>query len=184
VVRNSTARPGDLLILTKPLGTGIVSTAIKGEMAPASVVAEATRWMTLLNREAAELMVACGATAATDVTGFGFIGHACEMALGAAATFSLELSAIPLFAGLRELIADGLVPAGCYRNRDFYAPLVSGADPEALLPHFDPQTSGGLLIALPEKGARDFLARSQNLGAFAVMIGEVLPKGETPLVFV
>lgn len=183
VIRNSTARAGDLLILTKPVGTGIVSTAIKAEMAPDRLVAEATAWMCQLNGEAARIMAQCGATAATDVTGFGFIGHACEMALGAGLCFSLELSAIPVMDGVFELIDDGLVPAGCYRNRDFYEPLVSGKGPEELIPLFDPQTSGGLLIALPPEGARDFLARYRDGGGFAVAIGEVLPPGVTPLVF-
>ena len=183
MVRNRTARPGDLLILTKPLGTGIVSTAIKAEMVPAALEAEAIRWMTLLNKDAAELMVECRASAATDVTGFGFIGHACEMALGAGLTFRIELARVPVLKGVAELVQDGLVPAGCYRNRDHYAPLTSGLTGEALLPLFDPQTSGGLLIALAPEDAREYLARSDSADAFAVCIGEVAPQGGTPLVF-
>ena len=124
IIRNSTARPGDLLILTKPLGTGIVSTAIKGEMATAGVVDEAVRWMTTLNRTAAELMVECHASAATDVTGFGLIGHAAEMARGAGVTIRLDSPHIPIMPGVVELVADGMLPAGCYRNRDHYLPLL------------------------------------------------------------
>lgn len=183
IIRNSSARPGDLLLLTKPLGTGIIATAVKGEMATDGQVAEATGWMTLLNREAAELMASCRVSAATDVTGFGLMGHSLEMARGAGVTIRLSLSAIPLMAGLDGLIADGLIPAGCYRNRDAYAPFVSGlatAD-DRLLPLFDPQTSGGLLIALAPADADEYLRRADAEGIFARPIGEVCPPAATPL---
>jgi selenide,water dikinase len=179
VIRNSTARPGDLLILTKPLGTGIISTAIKGEMASAESAEEAVAWMTTLNRAAAELMRECRASAATDVTGFGLIGHACEMARGAGMTFRFELGSIPLMKGIAGLVADGMVPAGCYRNRDHYVSFVSPPslpDDAALLPLFDPQTSGGLLIALAPEDARCFLSEAGQRGIFARRIGEVLPR--------
>ena len=177
IIRNSTARPGDVLILTKPLGTGIISTAVKGDMASAEVIAGAIRWMTTLNRAAAELMAVCHASAATDVTGFGLIGHAAEMARGAGVTFRLKLADIPLMTGLAELAADGMLPAGCYRNRDHYLPLLSGTqrDSDALLPLFDPQTSGGLLIALAPGDADRFMTSADGLGIFARRIGEVLP---------
>jgi selenide, water dikinase len=184
IIRNCTARPGDLLVLTKPLGIGLVSTAIKAEMVAPALEAEAIGWMTLLNRDAAERMLLNRATAATDVTGFGFIGHACEMALGAGLSFRIALSDVPVMEGVTELAADGLVPAGCYRNREHYSPLVSGITGDPLIPLYDPQTSGGLLIALAPSDARDFLARSQEAGAFAALVGEVEPSGGTPLVFV
>ena len=177
IIRNSTARPGDVLILTKPLGSGIISTAIKGEMAPAEVIAEAVRWMTTLNRAAALLMAECHASAATDVTGFGLIGHACEMALGAGMTLRIDLAAVPLMNGVAELVADGMLPAGCYRNRDHYLPLLAGNHPDsdALLPLFDPQTSGGLLIALAPGDADRFMTSADGLGIFSRRIGSVLP---------
>jgi selenide, water dikinase len=183
IVRNSTARPGDLLILTKPLGSGIIATAIKGEMAPAKVVEEAVAWMTTLNRAAADLMGECNASAATDVTGFGLIGHCSEMARGAGVSIRLRLTTIPLMFGVTELMADGMVPAGCYRNRDHYAPLVSGRDAtdEALVPLFDPQTSGGLLVTLAPEDARRFLAAAGGRGIFAAQIGEVLPLQAYPV---
>jgi selenide, water dikinase len=183
VVRNCTARPGDLLILTKPLGTGIVSTAIKAQMVEGALEEQAIRWMTQLNAGAAELMVKLGASSATDVTGFGFIGHACEMALGAGLSFRIELSRVPVMDGVADLVQDGLVPAGCYRNRDHYSHHVSGISGDPLLPLFDPQTSGGLLIALPPEAAREFLRRSADSGAFAQALGEVEPRGGSPLVF-
>ena len=183
IVRNCTAKVGDLLVLTKPLGTGIVSTAIKAQMVEPALEAEAIRWMTLLNARAAELMVELGASSATDVTGFGFIGHASEMALGAGLTFRIELARVPIMDGVAGLVQDGLIPAGCYRNRDYYGHQVSGITGDPLLPLFDPQTSGGLLIALPPAAAREYLARSASAGAFAVCLGEVEPLGGTPLVF-
>lgn len=183
IVRNCTARPGDLLVLTKPLGTGIVSTAIKAEMIDAALEAEAISWMTALNAKACELMLACNATAATDVTGFGFIGHACEMALGAGVSFRIELAAVPVMAGVPALIDDGMVPAGCYRNRQHYEGHVTGATGDPLLPLFDPQTSGGLLISLAPADAREFLSRAEASGLFAAAIGEVVPVAESTLVF-
>ncbi len=178
IIRNSTARPGDELILTKPLGSGIISTAIKGEMASPEIVREAVRWMTTLNREAASLMVDCNASSATDVTGFGLIGHACEMARGAAVTIRLDLSAIPLMSGVDGFVCDGMVPAGCYRNRDHYQPFVNNSaaiTPETLLPLFDPQTSGGLLIALTPEDSVRFISEASDRGIYARRIGAVLP---------
>lgn len=177
IIRNSTARAGDVLILTKPLGTGIISTAIKGEMASTDTITEAVHWMTTLNRAAAELMAECHASAATDVTGFGLIGHATEMARGAGVTLRINLDAVPLMNGLTHLIADGMLSAGCYRNRDHYLPLLAGNHPDsdALLPLFDPQTSGGLLIALAPADANRYMTAADGRGIFARRIGEVLP---------
>jgi selenide,water dikinase len=184
VIRNNTPRPGDRLLLTKPLGSGIIATAIKGESVAASLVAEAVSWMTALNRTAAELMVACGASAATDVTGFGLLGHACEMAGGGEVSLRIGLESVPLMAGVPELIGEGMVPAGCYRNRDHYAARVSpgalSGDP--LLPLFDPQTSGGLLIALPPQGAAEYLRLAGERSQFAVEIGQVIPRTERAIV--
>ncbi len=179
IVRNSTARPGDRLVLTKPIGFGIVTTAIKAEMAPPDVVDEAVKWMTALNMAASMIMVECGASACTDVTGFGLVGHATEMALGAGVTLSLELDGVPVMAGVAELVADGLVPAGCYRNRDHYAAQVGGRPvTDAMLPLFDPQTSGGLLISIPQSVLPRFLDRAASQNCFAVCIGEVMERRE------
>lgn len=178
VLRNCTARPGDLLVLTKPLGSGILSTAVKGEMATELQEAEAVRWMSLLNRAAAEIMLRHSPTACTDVTGFGLIGHGCEMAKGGGVTINLQIDLIPLMDGLFERIADGMVPAGCYQNRSFYLREVfaaDGIDPDRLLPLFDPQTSGGLLIAFAPEDAELFLADAKSAGIFARQIGEIVP---------
>lgn len=184
IVRNNTPRVGDRLLLTKPLGTGIVATAVKGEFASAETVAEATGWMTLLNRRGAELMTLVGASAATDVTGFGLLGHASEMAGSGAVTLELQLDAIPLIGGVPQLVASGMVPAGCYRNRDHFATFVDGSavPAEALLPLFDPQTAGGLLLSLPPRAAAAFLERAAAEGLFAVPVGSVAARGGKPVV--
>jgi selenide, water dikinase len=181
IVRNNTPRIGDLLILTKPLGTGIISTAIKGGLASDEQIREAVKWMTGMNRRASELMLRCGAAAATDVTGFGLIGHACEMGGSGDVTLCLAVEQIRLMGGVADLVADGMVPAGAYRNRDHFGRNVSGLPPsdDRLLPLFDPQTSGGLLISLPPEGAENFLRISSEEGLFAAAIGSVRPRGES-----
>lgn len=181
IVRNSTARPGDVLVLTKPLGFGIISTAVKADMVSDETVRDACGWMTQLNRDAAALMMQDNPSACTDVTGFGLIGHSVEMARGAHVTIRLRLASVPVISGVAELVRDGLVPAGCYRNRDFYSQfLETAADiaPDEILPLFDPQTSGGLLISLPVRSADDFLLRAEDSGIFARLIGEVIPRCE------
>jgi selenide,water dikinase len=186
IIRNNTPRSGDRLILTKPLGSGIISTAIKGESVSPAQINEAVTWMILLNRRASELMLQCGASAATDVTGFGLLGHACEMAGSGDVTLCIRLAAVPLMAGIRRLVSQGMTPAGAYRNRDHFGRFVSGtaAVDERLLPLFDPQTSGGLLIALPKEGADRFLAVAAGEQLFAVEIGSVVKAGESPLVVI
>ncbi len=176
IVRNSTARAGDRLVLTKPLGTGIISTAVKADMAPPHVADRSVEWMVTLNDRAAALMLECEASACSDVTGFGLIGHACEMAKGAGVTFRFDRTRLPLMEGVLDLVGDGLIPAGCYRNRDYYAGLGIGypGPMDDLLPLFDPQTSGGLLIALPAATADRFLSLAGERGLFAAPVGEVV----------
>ena len=183
IIRNSTARVGDRLILTKPLGSGIVATAIKGELVAPEIEAAAISWMMQLNRAAGELMLQYDPSACTDVTGFGLIGHCCEMARGAGVTLALDLERIPLMNGLSALVGDGMVPAGCYRNRDYYSSMLDYGQvaPDRLLPLFDPQTSGGLLIALAPDAAEGFLAAAQSAGIFAQPVGEVLQRHNLPV---
>lgn len=186
IVRNNSPKAGDRLILTKPLGSGIISTAIKGEFASISQIDEAVRWMTLMNRRAAQLMLLCGASAATDVTGFGLLGHGCEMAAVGETALCIWLDAIPLMTGVAGLVSQGMTPAGAYRNRAHFGRSLSGvsSDDERLLPLFDPQTSGGLLISLQPEGADRFLSISAAEGLFAQEIGSVLPRGERPIVII
>ena len=185
VLLNKGAQPGDKLILTKTLGTGIVSTALKGEAASDELLALSVKSMTTLNRKAAEAMIeVSGVHACTDVTGFGLLGHACEMIEGSGVGLKIVASAVPCFPGLRELVEIGFVPGGLYRNKTFRMPMVdvNPECPEWLLDIlFDPQTSGGLLIALPEPQATTLLKKMHAAGIpEAAIIGEVLsdPKGK------
>jgi selenide,water dikinase len=177
VVLNAGARPGDRLILTKPLGTGLVNTAIKAGMAEAADITAATEQMVALNRTAAELMQEAGVHACTDVTGFGLLGHAGEMAQASGVGLELRLSAIPILTGAIGYARSGLIPAGTYRNRDYRAGMVAWGDglpgwASDLL--FDPQTSGGLLIALPSGAAENLLARMHRAGlVHAALVGAV-----------
>jgi selenide,water dikinase len=184
VLLNRGARPGDRLILTKPLGTGIVSTAIKGGVAAPELVDRALRTMTALNRRAAELLSAATEVhAVTDVTGFGLLGHALEMVEDGDAGLVIDAARVPVFPGLRDLVEGGIVPAGLHRNRQYRERQIEAADacPAWLLDvFFDPQTSGGLLVALPEKDAAAYLANLQANGLReAAVVGrvEASPRG-------
>ena len=145
------ARPGDLLYLTKPLGTGVLATALKGEVLSECGIALAIDGMATLNRAASEAMIAAGASACTDVTGFGLIGHGCELAQASEVGLRIDLNALPLYPQAQEMTAMGLVPVGAHRNKKHYADKLLGAaqcDPILLDLFCDPQTSGGLLIAI------------------------------------
>ena len=177
VVRNSGARPGDALVLTKRIGTGVISTALKRGIAEAGDVEASIRSMLALNREAAEAMLACGVHACTDVTGFGLIGHGRELALASGVTLAIEVAQVGLLPGALNYARRGAVPGGLKNNREFASCAVEAirtlpAELDDLL--YDPQTSGGLLIALPESAAEALLARV----AGACRIGRVLERAE------
>jgi len=162
VWRNGGAVAGDALVLTKPLGSGLITTAAKADLARAEELAGAVRWMATLNRAAAEATAAASPSAVTDVTGFGLAGHAAEMAEASDLTLELELAALPAMPGALEAAAQGLVPAGTAKNRRSLATSVTipdGADPLRVDLAFDPQTSGGLLVACAPAAA-DRLVRS------------------------
>ncbi|BCV21857.1 selenide, water dikinase [Moorella sp. Hama-1] len=161
IITNCAARPGDQLVLTKPLGTGIITTAIKAEMAPPGLEEQVSRWMATLNREAALAMVAAGAHACTDITGFGLLGHGVEMARGSGVDLVFNAGAIPVLPHARELAAMGLVPGGAYNNRHYVenSVRIDAGVPEDLRDVlYDPQTSGGLLIAVGRDRVTDLLA--------------------------
>lgn len=177
VARNVGAKPGDVLVLTKPLGTGIVSNAIKRGQCPPESMEAAIRSMTRLNRDASEAMLEVGIDACTDVTGFGLIGHLRGMLVGSGVAARLQVGSFPLLPQARELIEKGFVPGGSKRNRDFHAPNVEvrGASESDVLLANDAQTSGGLLISVPKErlGALvEALARRGTLAA--ARIGEVI----------
>ncbi len=155
VITNSGAGHGDLIYLTKPLGTGIASTALKGELIPPPLEKEYAAWMKRSNGPAAAAMVETGVSAATDVTGFGLLGHLWEMCAGSGLGAVLDMGSIPAMAGIEEMVNSGMVPAGAYRNRDHLAEKINAGtwSEDRLWPLFDPQTSGGLLIAVPPEKA-------------------------------
>jgi len=180
VVTNRGAREGDVLILTKPLGIGIISTAHKAEMAGDRIFQGAVDSMVRLNDTAAEAMVEYGAHACTDITGFGLLGHASGMAKGCGLSFRLFYPRIPVLAGAREYAAQGIVPGGAYCNEEFFIREISISpkvpEPERII-LFDPQTSGGLLIALPSSAGEKLLHSLKEKGIpEASLIGEVVPK--------
>ncbi len=178
VIRNVGAQVGDVVVLTKPLGTGILTTALKRAHLREEEYAAAVTSMSTLNDKAARVMLRHTVHACTDITGFSLMGHACEMAMGSGVTLRLQASALPLLPGALRLTLEGYITGGCKRNRIYLADKVQAS---ASVPQdfnevaFDPQTSGGLLIAVPEREAqalvRDLLAE----GALAAaVIGETV----------
>ena len=183
---NSRARVGDALVLTKPIGTGVISTAIKKGKAKQEWVDGAVASMTKLNRRAVEVIHQGGFTvhAATDITGFGIIGHAREMANGSKTTIRIEAERIELLRGALECVQAGFIPGGLKTNRDFAECCVScksdiAQEVKTLL--YDPQTAGGLLLSVPSEIAKGVVAAMEVAGVPAVRIGEVLPKAEKPI---
>ncbi|MBW1746493.1 MAG: selenide, water dikinase SelD, partial [Deltaproteobacteria bacterium] len=169
----------DRLILTKPIGTGIINTAIKGGLASEEVIKFVTHLMATLNRDAAQVMEGFPVHACTDITGFGLIGHVAEMVVDSDFGIGLWSEKIPIISEAVDYAAMGLVPAGAYKNRKFREKMVdisSSVDRSIQDILFDPQTSGGLVDS---KSADDLLIRLKNKGMDAAIIGEVLsePKG-------
>ena len=183
IMRNEGARPGDLLVLTKPLGTGILNTGIKGDMVGADAAKRLVEVMAALNEGASAAMRAAGAHAATDVTGFGLAGHLSEM-LKDSLGVRLFPEKLPYFEEAVELAASGFVPAGLYRNRDFYGKHVVGAASRFLTDIlFDPQTSGGLLIALGREDMKTFEEAASRSGTTFWSIGEFVAESKGNILY-
>lgn len=179
VLTNSGAKPGDVLILTKPLGVGIITTGAKADLVDDALMDRIYLQMATLNKTARDIMVQYNVHSCTDVTGFGLIGHSFEMAQGSECTIHIQTEKIPYHAEALELAAMGLIPAGAYRNREYAEAdvLVCGDIPLAMQDIlYDPQTSGGLLIALPEEEAEDCLTKLKEKIPQASMIGYVTEK--------
>ncbi len=173
ILRVGGAQPGDTLILTKPIGIGIITTALKGGKAPSDAVQEAVRWMLTLNAEASACALRAHVSACTDVTGFGLLGHANTMVRHAATDFVIHAGKVPVLPAAWQLLDGGMVAEGAYKNLNYLAPRVFFADgisDEMKLMLCDPQTSGGLLIAVPETAMSLF----QNAGIFHEAIGSVV----------
>lgn len=185
IIRNVGAQAGDALVLAKPLGTGILMTAFKRDALPADQYEAAVKVMAQLNAGAAAAMLEYEVHAATDITGFGLLGHASKMALGSGVTMIFEESDLPLLPGAIELCRAGMIPGGGARNREYYEPMVKIHDEVSEVMAalaFDPQTSGGLLVALPEGQAMALLAALHRAGyPDAAIVGCVVGQRALPL---
>ena len=184
VLTNSNAKPGDVLILTKPLGVGVITTGAKADMVEQSVMDRIYRQMATLNKTARDIMVKYHVHSCTDVTGFGLLGHSFEMAQGSDCTIHIQTENVPYHKEALELASMGLIPAGAYRNRQYAEAgvKVCGNIPLAVQDLlYDPQTSGGLLMAIPEGEAERCLAELREQIPQAAIIGYVTEKEEAYL---
>ena len=186
VLRNVGAKVGDSLVLTKPLGSGVLVTAAKAGMAEPKDFDEAIACMTSLNAGASHAAVAVGGiSACTDVTGFGLLGHAYEMAAGSGTTLVIDSEKVPFLSGAPELAKMGLLPGGAYRNRDYvdgHVRYEATAKEWRIDLLADPQTSGGLLFSLPQKKAEALIEKLKGERTPAVIVGTVTEKQEVDLV--
>ena len=180
LVTNAGAKIGDKLILTKPLGTGIISTALKAGKAGKGTISRITKYMTTLNKKASELMQKTPIHACTDITGFGLIGHALQLAQNSRTGIRINSALVPTFPEAKDFAKMGLCPGGLHRNREFYGKRVEFA---ARVPDyiqdilFDPQTSGGLLISAAPEAAKRLLSNLHKAGINdATIIGEIISK--------
>jgi selenide,water dikinase len=175
-ISNSGARPGDVLVLTKPLGTGILTTARKRNLISDDDLQEAIDWMTMLNARASIVLRDCGARAMTDVTGFGLLGHAINIANASEVQLRIKADAVPVMEGVLELIMAGAIPGGTRHNAETHAAFTTFAasvDDALRVLLSDAQTSGGLLAAIPKWAVEDFALQMLSTSALATVVGEV-----------
>ncbi len=185
IVSHAAARPKDLLVLTKPLGAGVITTALKGQAVSANEARQALDGMTALNRDASLAMKEVGVNACTDITGFGLLGHAVEMAADSKVCLRLNLHALPFYEGAWELADMGIIPGGAYHNKEYYGRVmkinVDEKEKETELNlASDPQTSGGLLMSVPPHKSEDLTAALNRYGIKGYIIGEVTAPLEGP----
>ena len=179
---NSHVEVGDVLILTKPIGTGILNTAIKGEIADEQDYEEAVLVMEYLNKYPADALKKIDVNGVTDVTGFGLLGHVLEMAKGSGCSIEIDGESVPMLRNAREYANMGIIPAGMYKNLDYISPDVSvceGVKQDILDVLYDPQTSGGLLISVPQQRASELIEELRNCKALCYdIIGRAVEKKE------
>ena len=175
IIMKSGAKAEDRLILTKPLGTGILSTALKAGMLPADVRDRVVAQMSALNDKASQAMIGVGPHACTDITGFGLIGHLAEMAETGGLSAEINVKTVPVIPEAREFAHMGLIPEGMYANWEFRAPIVDaeGIDEDVMAVLYDPQTSGGLLIAVAPEKEKVMIAELKKLGVDAAVVGRM-----------
>ena len=177
VLTKGGARPGDKLLLTKPIGTGIISTAVKGGMAGDQVIKAVAQSMAALNKTASEVMLQVGVNACTDITGFGLLGHACEMIQDSQIGLRIHSASVPIFPETVEFARMGMIPGGTNRNKEFRSKMVDSARIGDVMLDilFDPQTSGGLFVSVSADRANLLLARLKEAGVTdAAIVGEVI----------
>lgn len=185
VLKNSNAQAGDILILTKPLGIGILTTAAKADLVPPDVLKRIYTQMATLNKTARDIMVKYPVNSCTDVTGFALLGHSYEMAQGSGCTLHIQAGKIPYHKEAWELADMGFIPAGAYRNREYAEKgvLVKGDISRTMQDIlYDPQTSGGLLISVPEKAGLKLIEELQSQIPAAAVIGYVTPKENNAII--
>jgi selenide, water dikinase len=185
LITNSGTQIGDILVLTKPLGTGIMSTALKNHLVDDDKFAPVVQSMSGLNKIAAELMIELGVHACTDITGFGLVGHASHLIQEGKTGIEFNFEALPYFPEVMDLLKKKVYPGGLGRNRDFYTPILEF---KSKIPEyqrdilFDPQTSGGLLIVLEPPASQKLVKRLQKYGIEAVIIGKVIEQAEHKII--
>ena len=184
VLTNSGAKPGDAIILTKPLGIGIITTAAKAGLVDKSVLDKIYLQMATLNKSARDIMIKYSVHSCTDVTGFSLLGHSYEMAQGSGCSINILASKIPYHKEAYEFADMGFIPAGAYRNREYAeagVKIVGNIDRPMVDICFDPQTSGGLLISIDSKDVNDAVTEMKSAGVHAEIIGNVSGKKEYPI---
>jgi selenide,water dikinase len=183
IVTNAAARPGDVLILTKPIGTGVLSTQLKNQKLDETGTRRIVEVMVTLNDKASARMIEHGVVSCTDVTGYGLVGHAYEMAEASGVTIEIDAGAVPLIEGAVEALRDGHIPGGANKNRTFLTEYIqTSRDDERFRLLFDPQTAGGLLIAVSEASADALLAALRSDYPDAAVVGCCSERGTAELV--
>jgi selenide,water dikinase len=186
IYRNNTLNEDNLLILTKPIGTGIISTALKGALVDEPALLAATGYMTTSNKKASEIMKKYNVSACTDVTGFSLAGHLYEMANYSNISIYIDVKSIPIIDGTLKYASMGLIPGGAYRNKDFLVPFVdinNSVDEQFIMPLFDPQTSGGLLIGVDPSDGENLLKDLKKNGHFCNIIGKTVSRQNKLIIF-
>ncbi|MCP4670006.1 MAG: selenide, water dikinase SelD, partial [Desulfobacula sp.] len=176
ILTNCAAKTGDSIVLTKPVGTGIMSTAIKARIAKENNIKEAVQVMSMLNKDAASVMSQSKVNACTDVTGFGLAGHLLEMAKGSKKNIRLYTKQVPLLNNVLDFAKRGMIPGGAHKNRKFFDKLIQvdeSVERAILDLMFDPQTSGGLLISMEKHRSQTFVEKMETKGQMAWIIGEI-----------